>query len=378
MSCVIAVGRTTMKHKRTSIAVGHEFRFASSQYQSGYIKSSFWSILTSISDWKELNQKVCSSDSSPKTSRAGDDWQNSSATERFRTKYLQTMIPVWISKTVLVINLDQTFVHQTTTHEFHIRWTRVGKSSLLALVFIHGTPWRSVDWYQLASNHCNHYSIYLHDHPGVGSSASPIRHKDIANQEKIDLDGSVSLSAEASASLFKHWDLKSPPHIVAHDNDGLVSLRLLLEHKITFASLCLIDVVALGPLGLPFFKPVAENEAVFAAIPDNFIEGFVRAYVKSATYNPQSQEIEDMLSSPWLADGSQGPKRVFKETVQAHNRSTGTLRGWICPCGILGANEDNLGQGRCLDTSRNSWKIEESIECSEAGHHRRRRTLSSV
>lgn len=112
------------------------------------------------------------------------------------------------------------------------------------------------------------------------------------------MDGSLSLRAEASASLFKHWDLKSPPHVVAHDNGGLVSLRLQLEHKITFGSLCLIDVIALGPFGLPFFKLVAENEAVFTVIPDNLVEGFVRAYVKSATYKPQPQEIEDMLILP--------------------------------------------------------------------------------
>jgi pimeloyl-ACP methyl ester carboxylesterase len=98
---------------------------------------------------------------------------------------------------------------------------------------------------------------------------------DVADHDKVDLDASLVLRAEASAALFKYWDMASPPHVVSHDNGGLVSLRLLLDHSIKFASLCLIDVVAIGPFGLPFFKLVAENEGVFTAIPTNLVEGLV-------------------------------------------------------------------------------------------------------
>ncbi len=81
--------------------------------------------------------------------------------------------------------------------------------------------------------------------PGFGDSPPVCRLVDAADGEQLDLDGSLMLRAEASAALFKHWDLASPPHVVAHDNGGLVSLRLLLQHDITFATLCLIDVVAM-------------------------------------------------------------------------------------------------------------------------------------
>ena len=34
-------------------------------------------------------------------------------------------------------SVDQTFIHKTTTHEYRIRWTRFGKTTSPALVFIH-------------------------------------------------------------------------------------------------------------------------------------------------------------------------------------------------------------------------------------------------
>ncbi|KAF2423741.1 alpha/beta-hydrolase [Tothia fuscella] len=180
-------------------------------------------------------------------------------------------------------NLIQTFIHETTAHTFEIRWTRVGDEKLPPLVFIHGTPWCSAEWHDLAAALSSRFNIYLYDHPGFNHSPSPHRLTDAPEQNMIDLDGPLTLRAEASAALFRHWNFETRPHVAAHDNGGLVSLRLLLEHDISFASLCLMDVVALGPFGLPFFKLVAENESVFAAIPPNITEGFVRGYEKRDT-----------------------------------------------------------------------------------------------
>jgi pimeloyl-ACP methyl ester carboxylesterase len=243
-------------------------------------------------------------------------------------------------------SLDQTFIHNTTTHEYRIRWTRIGKSTSPALVFIHGTPWSSAVWQDLATSLCPYYNIYLYDHPGFGISPPCHRLVDAADHDRVDLDASLVLRAEASAALFKHWDMASPPHVVSHDNGGLVSLRLLLDYDINFTSLCLIDVVAIGPFGLPFFKLVAENEGVFTAIPPNFVDGLVRAYVKSATCKPLPEAIENMLSAPWLAGGIQGSEQFLKEMVQAHYRDTVGLEneyarvGGLSPTTIIWGLDD--------------------------------------
>lgn len=106
--------------------------------------------------------------------------------------------------------------------------------------------------------------------------------------------------------LFRHWGLTRPPHVVAHDNAGLVTLRTILQHGCVCTSLTLIDVVAVGPWGLPFFKLVAEND-VFRAIPTGMFDGIVRNYVRDAAHKPLRKEDEDMPAGPWLSrDGRPG------------------------------------------------------------------------
>jgi pimeloyl-ACP methyl ester carboxylesterase len=273
-------------------------------------------------------------------------------------------------------SLDQTFIHKTTTHEHHIRWTRIGKPTSPPLVFIHGTPWSSAVWQSLTTSLSTRYNIYLYDHPGFGTSPPPHRLAvdATADNSQVDLDASLVLRAEASAALIKHWHLASPPYVVAHDNGGLVSLRLLLEHDINFASLCLIDVVAIGPFGLPFFKLVAENESVFKAIPENLVEGFVRAYVKSATYHPLPTEVQDMLSAPWLEGGVQGSERFLREMVQAHYRETSVIEkeyahvGSLTPTKIIWGKDDAWIP---VDTARRlmeALNAEDVVVIEEAGH----------
>ena len=217
--------------------------------------------------------------------------------------------------------LKNVFTHTSSTHQFEIRWTRIGDPSKPSLVFIHGFPWSSGVWHDLASALETHYCIYLYDHPGFGLSPQ-IRRLD---GEESDLDGALVLRAQASAALFQHWNLSKPVHVVAHDNGGLVSLRLFLEHSIKFASLCLIDVVVMGPLGSPLFRLIADNQSVFHQLPANFKEGFARSYIRSATYKPLSSQTEDLLAEQWLEHGSQGPAEFLRGTIQAHNRAIGEI-----------------------------------------------------
>jgi pimeloyl-ACP methyl ester carboxylesterase len=284
---------------------------------------------------------------------------------------------LWYSTFVNMVQgyaLDQTFIHKTTTHEFHIKWTRIGKPSSPPIVLIHGTPWSSVVWQNLASSLSAYFNIYLYDHPGFGTSPAVNRLVNAADQDKVDLDPSLVLRAEASAALFKHWDLTSAPHVVAHDNGGLVSLRLLLEHGITYSSLCLIDVVAIGPFGLPFFKLVAENEGVFNAIPTHLVEGLVRAYVRSAAYNTLPTVIEDLLSAPWLPGGVHGSDKFLREMVQAHNRNTGALEKEygrvkaLTPVKIIWGRDDAWIPAETAQRLNKALGAEEVVIIEEAGH----------
>lgn len=229
---------------------------------------------------------------------------------------------------LIMVDLDQTFIHDTPTHKFTIKWMCLGDTKAPTICFIHGTPWSCVEWKTLAASLSSRYCIYLYDHPGFGQSPSPerISNPDQGDITMIDLDPSLTLRAEASAALFRSWNFSSAPHVIAHDNGGVVSLRMLLQHGLQFASLCLIDVVALSRTeDIPFFKLVAENEHVFTAIPPHLVEGFVHSYVKTAAYKPLAADDEAALCAPWLADGTQGPKRFLQEMVQAHHRAVGDV-----------------------------------------------------
>jgi len=284
-----------------------------------------------------------------------------------------------------MITLDQTFVHSTPTHSFQIKWTHLGSHTAPPLVFIHGTPWSSYEWHTLALALSSRYSIFLYDHPGFGSSPSPRRLSISPSTDTAadpshaleDLDPSLTLRAIASAALITSWNLSTPPHVVAHDNGGLVSLRLLLQHSISFASLCLIDVVALTRTEpIPFFELVASNQGVFNAIPAHLIEGFIASYVAAAAFKPLDKEVKEALVSPWREGGSQGPKKFLEEMVQAQHRDVGEIEGeygrvgGLVPTRIIWGKEDawvpastaeRLAKALGLD-------VEEVVLVEEAGH----------
>lgn len=138
--------------------------------------------------------------------------------------------------------------------------------------------------------------------------------------------------------------------------------------------LCLVDVVVLGRSGLPFFKLVAENEGVFAAVPPHLIGGFVRSYVKNATYNVLSKEVEDMLSDPWLASGRQGPERFLQEMIQAHYRDVSDVEtqysgvGGRLPIKIVWGMEDTWIPVATAEKLKKALNAEEVVLIEEAGH----------
>lgn len=229
-------------------------------------------------------------------------------------------------------------------------------------------------WFDIASTLSSRYNIYVYDHGGFGLSPSPKRLEGVSGDRMMDLDPSLSLRAEASAALFKQWNLQRPPHVVCHDNGGLVSLRLLLQHQIKFQSLCLIDVVVLGASGLPFFKLVAENESIFTSIPPNLFAGFVRGYVTSAAHRPLVKEVEDLLCAPWLADGSQGPERFLQEMIQAHHRDASGVKeqfsnvGKLVPVKIVWGKEDSWIPSETAYRVRDTLNASEVVLVQGAGH----------
>ncbi len=191
-----------------------------------------------------------------------------------------------------------------------VRWGRRGSGP--GVVFCHGTPWSSRLWAPFAGALSSGFTSYVWDMPGYGRSS-----KDPEHRVSLDVQG------ELLHDLLAHWGLEAP-HVVAHDYGGAVALRAHLLEGSAFASLALVDVVALAPWGSDFFRLVREHPDVFAALPAPVHEGAVRAYVAGASHAGLTAEQADMLVAPWLDRAGQAA--FYRQIAQADQAYTDAIQ----------------------------------------------------
>lgn len=187
-----------------------------------------------------------------------------------------------------------------------VAWDRVGAGP--PVVFLHGTPWSSALWRPIASALAGRFTVHLWDMPGYGASSKRAEHA-------VDL----GTQGELFADLLRFWGLDAP-HVVAHDFGGAVALRARLLHGARYASLCLVDVVALSPWGSPFFRLVQQHADVFARLPPAVHRGAVEAYVRGASHRGLRDDDLAMLVDPWTGDD--GQPAFYRQIAQADERFT--------------------------------------------------------
>lgn len=191
-----------------------------------------------------------------------------------------------------------------------VAWSRMGSGP--PVVFCHGTPWSSVLWKPFADALSAEFTVYLWDMPGYGQSSK-------LGEHAIDL----GTQGELFRDLLEHWDLRSP-HVVAHDYGGAVSLRAHLLHGVTYASLALVDVVALRPWGSDYFRLVAAHPGAFVAQPMAVHRGAVEAYIAGASHRGLTPAQLDALSTPWLT--SEGQAAFYRQIAAADQRFTDEIQ----------------------------------------------------
>ncbi|KAL2862696.1 alpha/beta fold hydrolase [Aspergillus lucknowensis] len=242
------------------------------------------------------------------------------------------------------ITLDRVFTHADATHETSICWTTLGLETGPSLIFFHGTPWSSFCWTAYAQSLASRFRIYLFDLPGYGKSPGRTPSTGHGTEPDVTFAG----LAAAFAHLYHSWGFSStkPPHVVAHDIGGIVSLRAHLLHGCAYASLCLVDVVALRPFGSAFYQLVGRNSAVFNAVPAAIYEGMLDAYIKGAAYKPLPTKIAEALAAPWLAGGNQGQAGFVRQITQADERYVTEVEeryaevGAVMPVKVIWGKED--------------------------------------
>jgi pimeloyl-ACP methyl ester carboxylesterase len=185
-----------------------------------------------------------------------------------------------------------------------IAWGRAGDGP--AVVFCHGTPWSAVLWGPIADALTDRYTVYLWDMPGYGRSS---KHPD----HPVDFE----VQADAFNSLLRHWNI-TRSHVIAHDFGGAVSLRAHLVHGAAYASLMLIDVVAIPPSGSPFFKFVQDNPGLLDQLPGYVHRAIVRAYISNASSAGLRDADLDGLVKPWT--GAEGQPAFYRQIVDYDER----------------------------------------------------------
>lgn len=187
-----------------------------------------------------------------------------------------------------------------------VAWDRFGSGP--PVVFLHGTPWSSALWRPIAEALSAGFTVYLWDMPGYGQSSNDPSHP-------VDLGTQGRLFAD----LVSEWGLEEP-HVVAHDFGGAVALRARLLHGARYASLCLVDVVALSPWGSPFFTLVKQHADVFARLPPAVHRGAIEAYIRGASHRGLRADDLALLVEPWT--GEAGQAAFYRQIAEADERFT--------------------------------------------------------
>lgn len=274
-------------------------------------------------------------------------------------------------------SLTQSFEYQTSTHGFNIKWGSLGDPKSPPVVFIHGTPWSSRVWVPFALSLSRNFHVYLFDNPGFGES--PLERvlpgAETSSDDVVRLDSDLARQSEVYAALFKSWQKdwgNQKAHVIAHDHAGLMSLRGYLLHDLPYASLCLINVVAIGPFGQALFKAVAENPVYFEQLPDMAFEGILESYIRGAAFYELPKETMQLLKQPWLREG--GKKGFIRQLCQANSRNTDAVEGQYAEVGpklpikIIWGADDKWIPVESAERLGKALQAKEVVLIENAGH----------
>ncbi|MCP9954225.1 alpha/beta fold hydrolase [Actinomadura madurae] len=183
-----------------------------------------------------------------------------------------------------------------------IRWDRLGDPDAEPVVLVHGTPFSSFIWRDVARALAAARSVYVFDMPGYGASS-------MADGQDLSLDA----LAGAFAELLEHWGL-ARPDVVAHDSGGAVALGAHVDRGVAYRRLALVDAVSLPPWGSEFFAVVGEHAGVFRSLPGPLHRALLREYVATASSPGLHPDVLDALTAPWL--GAAGQDAFYRQLVQ--------------------------------------------------------------
>lgn len=222
--------------------------------------------------------------------------------------------------------LDEEF----QTHSGVVRWTAFGSGD--PIVLVHGTPYSSFLWRDIAPALALTRRVFVFDHLGFGQS-----------EQREGQDLSLAAQARNFTRLLGHWGL-SAPSVVAHDIGGAVALRALLLEGANYRDLTLFDAVSGGAWERGLYRLILEHAEVFDQLPDYAHEALVASHLRHATHVGLRPEVLDAYLAPWRGTTGQAAfYRQYSQIRQADTAEYEHLLGEISvPVRLIWGREDRI------------------------------------
>ncbi|MEU7039241.1 alpha/beta hydrolase [Streptomyces sp. NPDC046237] len=211
-----------------------------------------------------------------------------------------------------------------------VRWKVLGSGD--PVVLVHGTPYSSFLWRDIAPALARTRTVYVFDHLGFGQS-----------EQREGQDLSLAAHARNLARLLDLWELSSPS-VIAHDIGGAVALRTLLLEKRNYRGLTLFDAVSGGEWERGLFRLFLEHSEVFRQLPGYAHEALVASHMRHATHTGFRPGVLDAYLAPWRgAEGQAAFYRQYSQIRQADTAAYEDLLGGISlPVRLIWGRADRI------------------------------------
>lgn len=187
-----------------------------------------------------------------------------------------------------------------------VRWTVFGTGD--PIVLVHGTPYSSFLWRDIAPALALTRKVFVFDHLGFGLS-----------DQREGQDLSLAAQAKNFTRLLGYWELSSPS-VVAHDIGGAVALRALLLEDANYQDLTLFDAVSGGEWERGLFGLILKHADVFNQLPHYAHEALVASHLQHATHVGFRPDVLEAFLAPWR--GADGQAAFYRQYSQINQEDT--------------------------------------------------------
>ncbi|MCW2287857.1 pimeloyl-ACP methyl ester carboxylesterase [Leucobacter luti] len=189
-----------------------------------------------------------------------------------------------------------------------VRWDAFGSGP--PLVLLHGTPFSSYIWRDIAPVLAKNHRVYVWDMLGFGAS------------EAHSEDLSLTRQAHIFADLLHLWNLKNPK-VIAHDVGGVVALQVAVLGRVSFESLTLINAASVPGWGSAgFFQAVHQHPEAFELLPAWALDTLIEAKLRSGSHGGLRPRALDRYMTQWKRQhGRSAFIRQYAQGGEEHSAS---------------------------------------------------------